>query len=115
MKKKRLGEVLTEHGKISAADLVKTLQLQKEKSGYLGELLLQAGLMSKEDLVATLEEMAGVAYCDCTQLQPKSETLLLVPAQLAKKYLALPIASDGKKFHLFCTPNVGRGIETLSS
>ena len=53
-KKKRLGEVLTERGKLSAADLANALQLQKEKSGFLGELLLQSGLVSKEDLVTHL-------------------------------------------------------------
>src|ERR1041384_4062842 len=94
MKKKRLGEVLTERGKISASDLARALDLQKERSGYLGELLLQAGLVSKDDLIATLGEMSGVEYCDCSKLQPKSEILLLIPAQLARKYCALPIRSD---------------------
>jgi len=114
MKKKRLGEVLTEQGKISASDLSKALQLQKEKSGYLGELLLQAGLVSKEDLVSTLTEMSGVPYCDCSKLQPKSDTLLLVTAQLAKKYFALPISSDGKSLTVvMAEPHNFRAIEDL--
>lgn len=86
---KRLGEVLAERGKISAPDLARALELQKEKSDYLGELLLQAGLVSKDDLIATLGEMSGVEYRDCSKLQPKSDTLLLVPPQLARKYCAL--------------------------
>jgi hypothetical protein len=90
MKKRRLGEVLTERGKISAADLNKALQLQKEKPSYLGELLLQAGLVSKDDLVTSLGELAGVPYCDCSKLQPRSDTLLPVTAQLARKYCVLP-------------------------
>ena len=114
MKKKRLGEVLTERGKLSAADLANALQLQKEKSGFLGELLLQLGLVSKEDLVSTLAEITGVAYCDCSRLQPKSDTLLLVTAQLAKKYCALPIESNGKSvIVVMAEPNNFRAIEDL--
>jgi len=114
MKKKRLGEVLTERGKISAPDLARALELQKEKSGYLGELLLQAGLVSKDDLVATLGEMSGVEYCDCSKLQPKSDTLLLVTPQLARKYCALPIRSDGKSLTVvMAEPQNFRAIEEL--
>src|SRR5690349_14295023 len=114
MKKKRLGEVLTERGKISASDLTRALELQKEKSGYLGELLLQAGLVSKADLVATLGEMSGVEYCDCSKLQPKSDTLLLVPPQLARKYCALPIHSDSKSLTVvMAEPQNFRAIEEL--
>jgi len=69
-KKKRLGEVLTKRGKISAPDLARALELQKEKSDYLGELLLQAGLVSKDDLVATLGEMSGVDYWYCSNFSP---------------------------------------------
>jgi hypothetical protein len=47
MKKKRLGEVLTERGKISAADLASALQQQQGTSTHLGELLLQLGLVSR--------------------------------------------------------------------
>jgi len=114
MKKKRLGEVLAERGKISAADLSRALQLQREKSGYLGELLLQAGLVSKDDLVAILAEMSGVPYCDCSTLLPKSDVLLLVTGQLARKYCALPIESDGKSITVvMAEPNNFRAIEEL--
>ena len=114
MKKKRLGEVLTERGKLSAADLANALQLQKEKSGFLGELLLQMGLVSKADLVSTLAEITGATYCDCSKLQPKSDTLLIVTAQLARKHCALPIESNDKSLTVvMAEPNNFRAIEDL--
>jgi type IV pilus assembly protein PilB len=107
-------EVLTERRKISAADLNKPLQLQKEKPGYLGELLLQAGLVSKDDLVTTLGELAGVPCCDCSKLQPRSDTLLPVTAQLARKYCVLPIESDDKSVTVvIAEPHNLRAIEDL--
>jgi type IV pilus assembly protein PilB len=114
MKKKRLGEVLTERGKISAADLTRGLQQQKEKSGHLGELLLQLGLISKEDLVATLTEMSGVPYFDSRAAQPDADTLRLVTAQLARKYCALPIELNGKSIVVVLSePQNFRAIEEL--
>jgi len=41
MKRKRLGEVLSERGHISPADLAKALREQQGKVIHLGELLLQ--------------------------------------------------------------------------
>jgi type IV pilus assembly protein PilB len=114
MKKKRLGEVLTERGKISAADLTSALQQQKGTSTHLGELLLQLGLVSKEDLLETLTEISRVDYTDCSRLQPSQETLMLVPAQLARKFRALPIKSDGKTLTVvMAEPQNLRSIEEL--
>jgi len=49
MKKKRLGEILTESGKITAADLTLALQKQQQNSMHLGELLLQLGLITRRN------------------------------------------------------------------
>jgi type IV pilus assembly protein PilB len=114
MKKKRLGEVLTERGKISAADLTSALQQQQWTSTHLGELLLQLGLVSKEDLLEALTEISRVEYTDCSRLQPSQDTLLLVPAPLARKFRALPIQSDGKTLTVvMAEPQNFRFVEEL--
>src|SRR5438874_1053086 len=114
MKKKRLGEILTERGKISAADLTNALQQQKEKSLHLGELLLQTGLISREDLLSTLAEVFHVEYVDCTRLQPAPDVLMLIPGELAKKFHAVPAARDGKTLTVvMAEPQNFRFIEEL--
>ena len=65
MKKKKLGEVLHERGKISAANLQKAIQEQQGKVIHLGELMLERDLVAKEDLGAALEEVSKVPYVDC--------------------------------------------------
>jgi len=60
MRRKRLGEVLHERGKISARDLEKALEEQQEKLSHLGELLLERGLVGKSDLITALEEVSLV-------------------------------------------------------
>jgi type IV pilus assembly protein PilB len=97
MKRKRLGEVLCERGQISAADLKKALQDQQVKFVHLGELLLQRKLVSKQELTAAVGEVSGVEYLDCQKIDPPTDVLKLIPAELAKRSLAVPIRIEDKK------------------
>jgi type IV pilus assembly protein PilB len=97
MKRKRLGEVLCERGQISAADLNKALQEQQGKFVHLGELLLQRNLVSKKELTAAVSEVAGVEYLDCQKIDPPASVLKLIPAELARRSLAIPVAIEDKK------------------
>jgi hypothetical protein len=54
MKKKKIGEILQDRGKISPADLQKVIGEQQGKVIHLGELMLERGLIAKEDLGAAL-------------------------------------------------------------
>ncbi len=85
MKRKRLGEVLHQRGKLSAADLNKALQEQRDKLAYLGEVLLERGLMSKDDLVTALEEVTHVPYVDCLASPLEPEALRMVPQGVAER------------------------------
>ncbi|MFZ0785278.1 MAG: ATPase, T2SS/T4P/T4SS family [Candidatus Acidiferrales bacterium] len=97
MKRKRLGEILCERGHISPTDLTKALQDQQGKFVHLGELLLQRKLVSKNELTAAVAEVTGVEYLDCQKLDPPPEVLNLVPADLARRCLALPVRIENKK------------------
>lgn len=96
MKRKRLGEVLCERGHLSAVDLKKALQEQQGKFIHLGELLLQRELVSRKELASALEEVSSVEYVDCQSLDPPLQTLKLIPAALAKRCRAIPLAIDDK-------------------
>ena len=54
MKRKRLGEVLQERGKISAASLQQLFQEQHGKVIRLGELIFERGLVDKSSLIDAL-------------------------------------------------------------
>ena len=75
MKRKKLGEVLREKGKISPADLQTIIGEQEGKVIHLGELMLERGLVAKEDLAAALEEVSGVPYIDCATVTPEPAAL----------------------------------------
>ncbi len=97
MKKKRLGEVLRERNQVSADDLNKAIQDQQGKLVHLGELLLQRGIVSKENLVAALAEVSRIPYADCASASIDDSTLSLIPAAMARRCCAVPLAMDGTK------------------
>ena len=96
MKRKRLGEVLSERGHISPSDLAKALREQQGKVIHLGELLLQRKLVNKDQLLAALNEVSGVDYVDARSLNPSPDLLKIVPASLAKRCSAIPVQRDEK-------------------
>jgi type IV pilus assembly protein PilB len=94
MRRKRLGEVLHERGKISAKDLEKALEEQQQKLSHLGELLLERGLVAKSDLIAALEEVSLVPYVDIATSPVDPGTLRLIPREVAERLCILPIRRD---------------------
>ncbi len=96
MKRKRLGEVLSERGQISPADLAKALREQQGKVIHLGELLLQRKLVGKKELLSALAEVSGVEYVDANTLDPPAEILEIIPGTLARRCRAIPIRRDDK-------------------
>lgn len=96
MKRKKLGEVLRERGKISLEDLQNVVSDQQGKMLYLGEILLERGLVSKMDIAAALEEVSHFAYLDCSTVTAEGPALALVNRAVAERCMALPIRLEGK-------------------
>ncbi len=97
MKRKKIGEVLRDRGKISSADLQKVIGEQQGKMILLGELMLERGLVAKEDLGAALEEVSRIPYVDCAPITPDTGALKLVPRSMAERLCVLPIRTDQRR------------------
>src|ERR1700686_2171770 len=94
MKRKRLGEILQDRGKISSADLQQLFKEQEGKMVRLGELILERGLVDKPSLVKALEEVSRVAYLDCATIQCDTAVLQSIPKSMAVRLDILPIHMD---------------------
>ena len=97
MKRKRLGEVLLERGKISPAKLQHLIEEQNGKLIRLGELILERGLVEKSALAGALEEVFHIAYVDCSAVHCEDNALKAVPEALATRLVALPIRMEGSR------------------
>jgi type IV pilus assembly protein PilB len=97
MKRKKLGEILQEGGKISAADLQHLFEEQKGKMVRLGELILERRLVDKPSLVKAIEEVSRVPYLDCAAIQCDAAVLKLIPKAMAVRLEILPIGMDNSR------------------
>jgi len=94
MKRKKLGEILQEGGKISAGDLQRLFEEQKGKMVRLGELILERRLVDKPSLVKAIEEVSRVPYLDCAAIQCDAAVLKLIPKAMAARLEILPVGMD---------------------
>ena len=94
MKKKRLGEVLQQRGKISAATLQELFLEQQGKVIRLGELILERGLVDRSSLIDALEEVTRALYLDCSTVRCEKSALEAIPAATAQRLAVLPIRTE---------------------
>ena len=96
----RLGRIVVESGLVSEADLERALQMQAETGERLGNILVVLELLSEEDLIDLLSRQFGVPAADLQNLDVSSTVLSLVPQEMAKRYLAVPVAADSQSLTL---------------
>jgi type IV pilus assembly protein PilB len=115
MARKRLGETLKRHGKISDETLERAVQEQPGQALLLGELLLKQGLVTKKDLSAALEEINRVPYLDPASAVAESEALASIPYSEAQRHCALPLRRTGRKLLiLMASPQDLQALNELS-
>jgi type IV pilus assembly protein PilB len=96
----RLGDLLVLRGLATQAQIDEALETQRESGGRLGELLVQAGVVDERDLVGVLAEFFGMAVADLRRYKPDTDALALVPEELARQNLAIPIRLDDEGLHV---------------
>jgi type IV pilus assembly protein PilB len=104
MKRKKLGEVLSERGQISPEALADAVSAQQQgKVLHLGELLLERSLVAKDQLASALEAVTRIPYVDCAAITPAASILSLVPRALAVKCEAIPLEIRDKELVIAMT------------
>jgi type II secretory ATPase GspE/PulE/Tfp pilus assembly ATPase PilB-like protein len=92
--KKKLGELLVERQLITPTELTAALELKQREGGRLGEILLKHKFISNEDLLTVLGNQFNVPIVDLRKLEINPQTLALVPEEIARKYILIPLESD---------------------
>ncbi|HIE65848.1 MAG: ATPase, T2SS/T4P/T4SS family [Nitrospira sp.] len=95
--RKKLGELLIEGGFLSAHQLNRALQEQKKSRKRLGETLIELKMISEEQLAQTLAPLIGMRYIRPTSMEVDPEIFMLIPEQLARRHLAVPLKIDNKE------------------
>lgn len=87
------------------AQLINDEQLQKpcwskRKRGRLGSILVRLGFMDEAKLLKFLSQQYGVPAADLTKIEIDPTVVKLVPAEVVKKYLVVPIKRMGATLSL---------------
>jgi type IV pilus assembly protein PilB len=91
----KLGQLLITSSVINEEQLKHALTVQKKEGGRLGTNLVRLGYLTEEKLVTFLSKQYGVPAINLTEYKIDPAILKLIPADMAKKYLILPVARVG--------------------
>ncbi len=99
-KRGMLGEVLVQRGLVTDAQVATALQLQGSSGKRLGEVLVEMGALDERSLVDALADYFGMAVTDLRRDTPNPAALALVPEELAREHLAIPVHVDDEGLHV---------------
>ena len=86
----RLGDVLQKRGDLSAEQLAKALEQQRDQGGALSSHLVKLGFVSEEKLLSYLEREYRLPIVDPLSLDIARDVLSIVPQALVLKHHLIP-------------------------
>ncbi|MDH7512149.1 MAG: type IV-A pilus assembly ATPase PilB [Clostridiales bacterium] len=86
-----LGELLLREKVLTPEQLKSALDMQRDKSIPLQTAIVSLGLVSEEDMAQALSRQLGYPYIDLDQFEVYPDVVNLIPVDIAKKYLIMPI------------------------
>jgi twitching motility protein PilT len=92
---RRLGEFLVERKVLSRDALEAMLEREANEGVPLSKILINEGLVGEKDLVAAVAHQVGIRFIDLSQTPVHPTVDRIVPADLARKYLAIAVELDG--------------------
>jgi hypothetical protein len=92
----RLGELLVERGLITNEQLRVGLERQSRFGGRIGSILVKLGFIAEEELLRFLSMFYDVPQVDLRYAEINLQAVRLLPAELAREFLVLPIKFVGR-------------------
>jgi type IV pilus assembly protein PilB len=99
--RKKLGEILVAWGVVNADQVTQAAKLAKGAGKRLGEIMVEQGFASEGQVAKAIANQFGMEYVDLAA-SGVSDTvdLKLVPEDLVRKHLILPLTKTGSKLQL---------------
>jgi len=91
----RLGELLVKANVITPNQLDDALALHKSVGGRIGSILVKLGYVSEEAIASFLGRQYGVPPVDLSKTSVDPAVLTLIPAEIARKHLLIPLRQSG--------------------
>jgi type IV pilus assembly protein PilB len=99
-KRKKLGEILLTWGIIDEGKLAQALEYGLQHGKRVGEALVELELCTEEDVIKALATQLGMEYIDLDTSPPPKEAIELIPPDIIRKHLVLPLGLDGDRIKI---------------
>jgi type IV pilus assembly protein PilB len=97
---KKLGEILIEWGIISTREVAKALEHAKAKNLRIGEALVDLKLCGESNVYKALAQQHNMEYIDLDKSSVPPNAVSLIPDDLMRKYLVLPLGMENGKLRI---------------
>jgi type IV pilus assembly protein PilB len=99
--RKKLGEILVEAGHVTAQQVESAVAAARSSGRRVGEALVEAGACKEEHVAKALADQFGVEFLNLDRPENSNRIdMALMPEDLAKKYLVLPLQKQGGRLKL---------------
>lgn len=100
MKYIKLGDLLVNSGAITEQQLQEALATQAQTYQRLGEILQNSGVITEHQMIDALMSQLGIEYCDLNSLTIPSEMAQMLPKNIAKKHMVVPVKATRSEIWL---------------
>jgi len=96
-KKNAIGQLLVSENLITHEQLERALEEQRRYGGKIGSNLVRLGYISESTLAQFLGKQFNITAIDLSTCEIDHACVELIPQEIARKYLALPISREGNR------------------
>ena len=86
----RLGELLVERGLVSAEEVDRALELQRERGDKIGKILVDLGYIAARDVLAAISEQLGIPLVSIEEAPPISPETEKLSPRFLRQFRCLP-------------------------
>ena len=101
--KRRLGEILLESGLVTKKAIEDALAHGKKNGHRIGEALVSLGLADEEDIAKAVAKQFDMAYFDMAQSDIKAPESPLLPKDIIRSRMVLPLERQNGKLRVVIT------------
>src|SRR5215203_2770372 len=92
----RIGDLLFREGMITAEQLAKAMQEQKQNGTRVGYNLVKLGFVQETELTKMLAKQHKMPAVDLSRFEVDPKIAKMIPDDVAQKHLVIPLKRDGR-------------------
>ena len=98
--KKKIGELLVQHGLINSVQLERALKEQQQAGERVGAVLIKLGYITEEVLTEFIAKQFHVPAVNLAKLSISKSVIGMIPLDIAEKYQAVPFGLMGNTLNV---------------